>query len=197
MNLWDRFKVLFGADPAEFVPVKVNTKAGTTLEPTTLPYLISPDMLNTISFSTDLTTFYFIDQEKLVTFPLKSRKGVSIGLVNDQLAVVTPHITISGEVIPEETLASTDSSTIEALTKANSKERKLVLAIKENNQYTLTYHRATRSLAIIGATDIISTRNEQLKASKVGCEVYLFDLSDGPVNLIRKGDNLIFTAKEK
>lgn len=154
-------------------------------------------MLNTISFSTDLTTFYFIDQEKLVTFPLKSRKGVSIGLVNDQLAVVTPHVTISGEVFPEDTIDPAGSGDIESRAKANDKVRKLVLTIKEDNQFTLTYHRQTRSLAIIGAMDIISTRDEKIRASSVGCEVHLFDLANGPVNLRRIGDNLVFTAKEK
>lgn len=200
MNLWDRLKILFGADPAKFVSSKEKNDITAASKPD-LPIIISSDMLNSIAFSTDLDHFYFVDQDKLLTFSLTNLKGVSIGLINDQLAVVTPNI-VPGA--PSDNDTEKPDTGIEARPAAGSKSttkagRRVVLKLNNTRQYALSYHAPSRQLCIIGAMDIISTltTTNQKAAANVGCEVHLFSLSSGPVNIIREGNDLIITSSDK
>ncbi len=146
-------------------------------------------MVNTVAFSTDMRTFFLIDEGRAFSFPLDSDTGVYIGVLKGQITAV---------------------STIESDSSSTEKRGKVLKLTTAGAQWTVFYNRRSQSLAIIGATDIDSSligatdidssmaqgpedgyvELEKLKA-------YLFTLKDKVVNIRRIGNSIEIVSMEK
>lgn len=160
--------------------------------------------VNSITFSTDLSTLYLIDNGRAIAFPLDGR-GVQVALVNDQLSVVTTVKEVEVDAPrPRPELAPTDveelnpekKSRFSFLDRPEGKE--LRLKIDPRDQYTAVFNPDSGVLAIIGSTDIISTREQpdQGAAPTATCRQFLFDLKRELV-LIRRVGSLLSIQSQK
>lgn len=202
MNFWERIKSWLSGRQAVLTKPEAPNPAGTSLGKTK-PFIISKDMLNTITLSTDLSKLYLIDNGKLVTFSLDTPNGLTIGLLEGQLAVVTKQDPPSGSSGPvagptvedEGALISVGSRT------AAAKKKDLRFELEERNQYSVTFNSANQAMGIIGATDIISTitvpDNPPTEGPEGQCTLHLFDLSTQNVTLKKMDGVLLVSAKDK
>jgi len=125
-------------------------------------------MTNTITLSSDMTTLYLIDDERVIPFDLTNGKGVLIGVLKGQITVVTPNST------------NKTTETIKA------GEDRIEIPVK-GSQWTVTYNQPNELMHVVGAVDIdvyTITRKEPT------CKPILFDLKNKIVNLKRVGDIL-------
>lgn len=205
MTFWDRIKSwLGGKEPSAPAPSAAKMATDPSI-PTDLPTNIFPaDMLNSISLSTDLTRIYFVDGGKLISFPLDGEAGVTIGLLSGQLAVVTPNKPKPTPIDPigdEEDLSSGSPVAGQGGQKPRKKDgREVIAEIKNNSQYALAYNGETRTLSLIGALDIIITRDNPGTPPtdpSGNCALNLFDLDRSAVVIRRVKDRLVITEKEK
>lgn len=157
-------------------------------------FTISATMLNTITLSPDHRRLFLIDGAKLITFSL-DKKGVSIGLLDGQLAVITPHKPEEEEDQPDDDLPGKEKTAISAERTAPEEGKVVRLPLQKTSQYTLTYNAASQAMGIIGATDIISTltapdrpNNEDPSGN---CQLHLFDLSKNVLRIERTKESLI------
>ncbi len=165
------------------------------------PLIIPVAMLNTITLSSDQRQLFLIDGGKLLAFPLFKGGGVSIGLLDGQLAVVSAR---GDEEAAAESSLDLEAEAILFKTSAEASNSKagasktLRLPLKANTQYTLGYNAANQAMGIIGATDIISTitvPDHSGEGPTAGCQVHLFDLSKHNLHLQLVKDELLVTAK--
>ncbi len=164
-----------------------------------LPLTIPAAMLNTITLSSDQRRLFLIDDGKLITFPLNTR-GVSIGLLDGQLAVITPNKPAPDlEELAEDTVDIEGPAPAVART-AQQKGKEVRLPLRENTQYNLAYNAANQAMGIIGATDIISTitvPDHPGDGPTGSCQLHLFDLSEHILTVQRTKDSLLLTLKAR
>lgn len=184
------------AAPAASPPSRqTNTPTVVPIQAITIPAA----MLNTISLSSDQRRLFFIDGDKLITFPLDKR-GVSIGLLDGQLAVITPNKPAPDLEELEEEAVEIEGPGPAVARAAQKKGKEVLLPLRENTQYNLTYNAANQAMGIIGATDIISTITvpDHPGDSPTGsCQLHLFDLSEHILTLQRTKDSLLLTLKAR
>lgn len=161
------------------------------------------DSVNSIAFSTDLSTLYLIDDGRAIAFPLDSR-GVQLALVNGQVSVVTtakevevhaPRPEIPAPE-PELELEGTERSRVSLLKRPEGREVRLKLDPRD--QFTATFNPDSGVLAIIGSTDIISTLTQPdgEQGPQAECRQFLFDLNREIV-LVRKTGQLLSIQTQK
>ena len=157
--------------------------------------------LNSITFSTDLSTLYLIDDGRAIAFPLDSR-GVQLALVNDQIGVVTTAEEVAipvprPEVLPTDPDVGTpEKNRVTLLKQPGGQEVRLKLDPRD--QFTAMFNPESGVLGIIGSTDIISTRPEPdaPEGPQAECRQFLFDLNREIV-LIRKAGQLLSIQTKK
>lgn len=128
-------------------------------------------MTNSISFSSDMTKLYLIDNDRCVSFDLTKPNGVLVGLIKDQVAVVTAATSIP-DTVPGKTVNNITLST-------------------KDSQYTVVYNDSHTTMFVIGATDIDSAITAGDNEPKT--RIKSINLSQGAVNVKRVGTNLVFT----
>ena len=128
-------------------------------------------MTNSISFSSDMTKMYLIDDGRCIPFDLTRPNGVLVGLIKDQVAVVTAAKAIPDNV-PGKTVNNITFST-------------------KDSQFTVVYHEMHTTMFVIGALDIdsaIAAGDDEPKT-----RIKSLNLSQGAVNIKRVGTNIEFT----
>ncbi|MEL6141408.1 MAG: hypothetical protein AAFU67_07300, partial [Bacteroidota bacterium] len=185
MNLWERILAWLGGR-RKTAPTPT-TSSTVTLPSQTTTTIIPTHMLNTITLSTDLTKLYFIDGDQLVDFDLAKGDGVTIGLLNNQLAVVSSHVPDAGESGPVTLPGGLDDErTSVGSGRDRAKSKDIRIALTAGNQYSVIYNSSNRAFGLIGATDIISTiTNPDAPGDEPTgtCDLHLFDLRDRNINL--------------
>lgn len=154
-------------------------------DPSRKPIPFRPVRVNSITLSTDMRTVYLIDRDRAAKFLLDSDEGVFIGLLRKQLAVVTAP-EAPPEVKPDE-VATLDNPSLEG-------KKRLLLPVPRN-QWTLLYNDPTRSLGVIGATDVtlgVAVPGEERGGAKrtVESRLFLFNL-EKQVLQVRLKNNLL------
>ncbi|MEM7571829.1 MAG: hypothetical protein AAF433_02960 [Bacteroidota bacterium] len=189
MTIWDRIRQIFspGRPPVRIDPnreLKPNSNPASDF-PTSSPPTTSL-MLNTLSFSSDLRQVYLINDGKVHAFQLDSEEGVTIGLLGDQIGVVT-----SKEV---EIPTRSDQTEVPTSPERSStkKPRVIELALDGKSAYNLQYNPAIQAMGIIGATDLISTipGPDQEPEPTGNCSLHLFDLRRNLLRM-RRSKNLL------
>lgn len=137
-------------------------------------------MLNSISLSSDMKTLYLIDNGRAISYDLEAGNGVLIGALGEQLVVASA-------LTPVENVPTTGGSAANSRATAN----KISLPTKAGNQWTLTYTRSTRTLSVIGITDIdIGLRTS---GSSNDCDSHLLGLGKSIVHMAKKNDVIEIT----
>ena len=173
-------------------PLRENAREA-ELDPAAKPIPGDTQTVNTITLSTDMTAVYLIDRGRALTFHLPGEKGVLVGLLKDQLTVVTA-AEAPPDVKPEET-ATLESPSLEG-------RKRLILPLARN-QWTLMYHDPSRSLNVIGATDVdfgIAAPGEgdpNRIQKTVECRLFLFNLEKKVVQLRRSKTQLEITFLDR
>lgn len=110
---------------------------------------MAQSIVNTITLSPDMSTLYLIDSGRAFPFPLQSKTGVVIGLLDGQLSVVTalPDISIPTEPGPP-TPPTDDDGPIKRIA-----SRPLRLSTI-TYRWTVIFFPDKGVLSIVGATDI-------------------------------------------
>lgn len=177
-----------------FVATDTKPSVSTTRRPTTT---IPATMLNTITLSSNQDRLFLIDDGKLITFSLY--RGVSIGLLDGQLAVITPNKPQEG--LKEEAFLESEGAAPPIAHMARGLGNKeILLPLGKNTQYNLTYNAANQAMGIIGATDIISTitvPDHPSDGPSGNCQLHLFDLSENILSLQRTKAGLLLTIKAR
>ena len=138
------------------------------------------DMLNSLSLSSDMSTLYLIDNGRAIAFQLDEPNGVIIGRLGNQLAAVT-----GADKFEVLEMASTPGPDA-ARTKSMYKK----YPVSSNAQWTLTYNQENNVMAIIGVTDINGGITGE---SQDDCDQDLFQLDEGPVRLMLRGNVLVIS----
>ncbi len=160
-------------------------------------------MLNTITLSTDLNTLYLVDNGRLIAYSLEKDQGVVVGMLDGQVSVVSGRRRLppiqGNTAAPEETNEVIDSETESALLAprpakqvpgAEPAARTFKLPVADRNQYTVTFNEETQTVAIIGAIDIIGSREQPDVPPTGKCQLVVLDLLDHTVRLRRAGNVL-------
>lgn len=111
-----------------------------------------PDMLNTISLSSDRTTAFLISNGNVHEFDLKSREGLIIGLLGNQLSIV--------RAVSKDDAVFSDPGEVEGDIPPPDTTPAGVLSLPfdKSSTFNIQFNAALGALSIIGATDMISTR---------------------------------------
>lgn len=117
-------------------------------------------MTNSICFSSDMTKIYLIDDNRCIPFDLTKGNGVLVGLIKDQVAVVT-----AAKAMPDNV--------------PGKKVNRITLPTKDS-QYTVIYNDTHTTMFIMGALDISSALTVHVEPKP---KIKSIDLSQGAVNI--------------
>lgn len=155
------------------------------------PRPISPNMVNTITLSTDMTTLYLIEgNNRVIPYSLHAIGGVYIGLIGGQLTVVS-----ALEPMPDPGTKPILAATNRSITATEEPEGRPIRRVKsvkldtKRAQWSALFVRQNLGLVLIGATDIDVSRPGE--SDDLEAEGYVFDLREGYVNIRKAGDSLI------
>lgn len=164
-------------------------------------------MVNTITLSTDLNTLYLIDGERVIPYALTERRGVLIGLVGGQVSVVSGKVPLpEPEVLEDQPRFDESGPGPEALPRSAERVevsprrgRSTKFQVKPRNQFTTIFNDDSGVLAIVGATDIVSTIDDPGNDGPGSgeCQIFLIDLKENIGRLRRVGDALIVEEVKK
>ncbi|MBK7869661.1 MAG: hypothetical protein IPJ74_02755 [Saprospiraceae bacterium] len=152
-------------------------KAEDPIKDIPIPSPTLPSMVNTIALSTDMNTIYLIEAGRVIPYSLYSIGGVLIGLIGNQLTVVS-----AIEPMPD---SGTKTESARAAVIPVVKSLKVSV---DKGQWTILFLPKFNRISIMGATDIDSSIRENTDQQLEG---YLFDLREGYVNIRRSGNSLI------
>lgn len=200
MGFLDRLRRLLSgrAVPNSGSPAAVEVQQATKI---VNPSTQSMKSVNSIAFSSDLSTLYLIDDGRALAFPLDGR-GVQVALVNEQLSVVsTARVINLPEPFPDPTTIEPDKELVRGeraslLKRPDGDEVRLKLDPRD--QYTAAFNPDSGVIAIIGSTDIISTleQPDAPDGPRATCRQFLFDLNREIV-LIKKSSSLLSIQTKK
>ena len=156
-------------------------------------------MTNTITLSSDMLQLYLIDRGRAIEYQLNTNNGVLIGMLMGQVTVV------SAKEAPQDQEEDDDLEKIPTVLrpvpttkdKANKKEdsekQKIFIPNRitlptDNAQWTLFFNQKTKTLGIIGTTDIDVGSGAPPAPPK--CKVKFVDLISFVVNIRRRDNNL-------
>lgn len=153
------------------------------------------DMLNTLTLSSDRTTIYLIDDGKAHEFDLTTPEGVLIGLLGNQLSIVSgvePETPPGGLPDPGGIEDDTDQP--------SNPPRTVTLPFDSSTSFNIQFNAAFGALSIIGATDMISTRipNEAERTDISGtCSLTIFSLLNKNIRIRAVRDKLLIWEQDK
>ncbi|HMQ61898.1 MAG TPA: hypothetical protein PKE06_14595 [Flavilitoribacter sp.] len=144
------------------------------------------NMLNSISFSTDMRFLYIIDNGRAFTFDLESKTGVLIGTLGNQITAVTALEAPDLEDTPlPDGEQGASANRIAAL--------KPVKITTVNKHWTTVFNQDKLALSVVGATDIdLGIANAP---SNPVCEVLAFDLKSNLLQVRKTGTTIELTPK--
>lgn len=141
------------------------------------------NMLNTITFSTDMDILYLIDNGRAIPYSLNTIGGVLVGVIKGQLVVVS-----ALEQMPDKGEDDTVFSAIRERSAIPIPNVKAAKIPTERGQWTIAYIRKSQKLCIMGAVDIDSGL---VAKDELSLEGYLFDLKEGFLNIQKIGSTIV------
>ena len=142
--------------------------------------------MNTITFSTDMSTLYLIDSGRSIPFDLEKNNGVLVAVLRGQLTVVSaPVLTPSdgGSVIdPTQRAVVPDPEPLDF----PPYPEELTVPLRDN-RFTVFYQPGQKTIGIIGATDIDLFIKQKKKPNTV---ISLFPLDDRIIHIRKRNNRL-------
>lgn len=173
--------------------------------------------INSITLSPDLNTLYLIDNGRAISFNLKNKNGILVGMLDGQLSVVTapPVVITPVEDTPDDEPDEPGELDDDPIKRLAERPKKLKLPAKKAH-WNMLFIQKRGVVSIIGALDIdisiigaldidISLRglepatenavvSRDAPAEEVHkCRIYSFDISKTPITIRRAGGDLVIT----
>jgi hypothetical protein len=171
--------------------------------------------INSITLSPDLNTLFLIDNGRAISFNLKNKNGILVGMLDGQLSVVTaPPVVITPiEDTPDDEPDEPGGGIDDPIKRLAERPKKLKLPAKKAHWNMLFIHKKgvvsiigalDIDISIIGALDIdISLRGLDTATAAASrdapteeahkCRIYSFDISKIPITIRRVGGDLVIT----
>jgi hypothetical protein len=187
MSIIGKIRSLFQPPPRE-------REAPTGPTPALITNSNANNMLNTIAISTDVETLFLIDNGKAIPFSLTEGRGIIIGLLEDQLTVVSA---VRPPIMTEEKdpmIEVRQSAVMRSEVTERDRKMKVVRLSLADSVWATAFDPRNGTLCFIGATEVEVRRpdpNDEKQELEYKPAVEFFNLRLESIHLRRTKDYLI------